>query len=41
MCYNKLGSYLALQFHPGALLLGLQLLALIFLNALQEAVPAL
>lgn len=34
-------SYLALQFHPAALLLGLHLLSLVLLDALQETVPAL
>lgn len=34
-------SYLALQFHPAALLLGLQLLGLVLFDALQETVPAL
>lgn len=33
--------YLAFQLNPGALLLGLQFLLLVLLNALQEAVSAL
>lgn len=33
--------YLTLQFHPGALLLGLHLLGLVNFDALQETVPAL
>lgn len=33
--------YLALQFHPAALLLGLHLLGLVLFDALQETVPAL
>lgn len=33
--------YLAFQFHPGALLLGLHLFGLVFFDALEEAVPAL
>lgn len=32
--------YLALEFHPAALLLGLHLLGLVLLDALQETVPA-
>ena len=33
--------YLTFEFHPGALLLGINLLLLVGLDALQEAVPAL
>lgn len=34
-------SYLTLQFHPAAILLGLHLLSLVLFDALQETVPAL
>lgn len=38
---EMLALYLALQFHPAALLLGLHLLGLVLFDALQETVSAL